>query len=146
MDITLLGLSIKSIIIKFWQFILPVVVFFFDPNQAKLVLALLSLMAFDTVIAGYYYYVIDKWHNGSFWKGAVGKVFKYFGALAAVRVLEYFLIGIPYTQDLDTYVLAVLALTEFKSFYTYLRKFGLNVPILPKLKKLAENLDETGNK
>lgn len=146
MDITAVGITLKSFIIKFWTYILPVVVFFFDPNQAKLILSLSVLMGFDTIVAGYYYYMIDKWHKQSFWKGAVGKIFKYFGALAAVRILEYFLVGIPYTQDLDTYVLGVLALTEFTSFYGYLRKFGLNVPILPKIKKLADSLDESINK
>lgn len=116
--------------------ILSLVVFFFDPNQAKLMAALFALMAFDTLAGGYYYYNLDQHSKKLFFKGFIAKFFKYFGALAGARLLEYFLIGIPYSQELDTYVLAFLALTEFKSFYAWLAKFGLNLPMPPKLEKI----------
>ena len=125
--------------IKALNIIVPFLVFFFDPAQSKLMLALLSLMIFDTLTAAYYYYSVDKHNKAAFFKGFIAKFFKYFGALAGAHLLEYFLVGLPYTQELDTYVLSFLAFTEFKSFYGWLYKFGLKVPMPPKIKSLLDN-------
>lgn len=136
-SITLIG--IKASLSKIANFLMPVVVFFFDPNQGKLLLALLALIALDTLIGSYYYYNVGQSDKKKFLKGWVSKFFKYFGAVAAARLLEYFLVGIPYADQLDTYVLAFLAITEFKSFYGWLIKFGLKIPVPPKVAQVLED-------
>ncbi len=132
-------LTIKAGFSKVFQFILPLVVFFFDPAQAKLMLALFALIALDTFTAAYYHYNTNTHDKSKFFKGWVAKIFKYFGALAAARLLEYFLVGIPYADQLDTYVLGFLALTEFKSFYGWLVKFGLKIPLPPKVAQVVND-------
>ncbi len=136
MSLTILGMQIT--VPKLITALISLFVFFFDPNQAKLMLALLSLMAFDTIAGTIYSYKMNIHKNEIFWKLAISKFLKYFGAVAAAHVLEYFLVGLPYMQDLDTYVLSFLALTEAKSFYTFLVKFGIKIPLLAKINKLFE--------
>lgn len=133
-------MSVKATVSKTIQVLLPIVVFFFDPNQAKLMVALLALMTFDTFAGAYYAYNKGTHTNKIFWTKAVSKFLIYFSAIACSRILEYFLFGIPYSQELDTYLLAFFALTEAKSFYTYLVKFGIKIPILPKLEKIASDI------
>jgi len=135
-------LIMKSYFLKFWNFILPIAVFFFDPTQGRLFLALLILITFDSFAKAYEAYNKDEYNKKRFWTGNVSKVFKYFGAIAAARLLEYFFLGIPYVE-LDTYVLAVLALTEAKSFYGHLIRLGVNLPMLPKLEQLTRSITET---
>jgi hypothetical protein len=128
--------TLQSLLSKVLPAVLSLLVFFFDPNQAKLMLALMALMAFDTFAGGYYHYNLGQHSKKIFFKGFFAKFFKYFGALAGARMLEYFLIGVPHAQDIDTYFLTFLAIIEFKSFYTWLHKFGLNLPMPPKLQSL----------
>ena len=135
-------LEIKVTLSKIINFLIPFVVFFFDPNQAKLMVALFCLIALDTFTAAYYYYNVGLNDKKKFFKGWVAKIFKYFGALAAARLLEYFLIGLPYSDQLDTYVLAFLAITEFKSFYGWLVKFGLKIPVPPKVMQAIDSVSE----
>ena len=131
---------------KIFNFILPVLVFFFDPMQAKLLLALLALMAIDTASGAYYFYNKGEYEKKKFFSRGIAKFFKYFSAVAAAHLLEGFLVGIPYSQELDSYVLAFLAITEFKSFYTYLVKFGLKLPMPPKLQSIVEEIGIDNNK